>query len=733
MIFDNISFIKPGIPFEKEFTGKNYAPMFRKSFFANKVNSAKLYICGLGYAYCYINGKAITKDLFTAPVSDYNKTLWYNTYDVTDLISKGENAIGVWCGNGWYNEDLVTVWNYHEAPWRDLPKFILRLDINGECVLKSDDSWRCLPDSAVWFNALRSGEYFDARKFDKNWANADFDDSAWAAAAVDKTPPGGVFRKCTCEPIRECEIYKPVQILPGKDGKIVYDLGQNISGYVRLCASCESGRELVIRYSEQLKEDNSREINNMSKFYTGCEFQTDRFICSGEKFPWSPKFAYHGFRYIEIEGLKSPDEAEVYGVFVHQDVERRTTFECSDEFLTKMFRAGIYSVYSNMFYNLTDCPTREKLGWTNDAQSSAEQIMTNFEAESFLKKWLVDIHDAMLPDGRLPGIIPTSGWGFDHGPVCDGILFEIPYRIYLHTKDKKPLCDSLTYFDRYFAYVDSVKDEDGFFAIGLPDWSKPGFLTDKTFPQVPSKFICSVLIVHFCRIAALAADLSATDKTPYAQREKKLTDLIKKHFILPDGRCVYNEQTAAAMLIYYDIYDDITPLKKQLMTLLEQNEFRHNCGMVGLRRLYLALNKCGLYEYAYNVITSSGYPSCREWFEQGATTLWEYWEWELHDDSKNHHMYSDFMSWIVKTILGISQEKGTFGFEKVNIDPIYLKNLDWAKGTYKTVKGEISVDWKKQNGKCVLKVSIPDGMNAYRKGVRIPSGENVFTEEIDRM
>lgn len=171
---------------------------------------------------------------------------------------------------------------------------------------------------------------------------------------------------------------------------------------------------------------------------------TDKVICSGKPIVWSPKFAYHGFRYIEIEGLETADEVIVEGVFVHQAVELRTQFECSDDFLNKLFRGGIMATYSNMFYSITDCPTREKLGWTNDAQASCEQILTDFKAEDVLNKWLQDIRDAMREDGAMPGIIPTPGWGFHwgNGPVSDGVLFEIPYRIYLHTGNGSPLLES---------------------------------------------------------------------------------------------------------------------------------------------------------------------------------------------------------------------------------------------------------------------------------------------------
>ena len=140
-VFENIDFIKPNRKINKQFVYHNFAPMFRKKFYLEKTGNAKLYVCGLGYGYYYINGKPVSADKFTAPVSDYTKTLWYNVYDVTSLLCKGENTFAVWCGNGWYNEEMKTPWNYNEANWRDVPKFILRLDIDSETVLTSNESW----------------------------------------------------------------------------------------------------------------------------------------------------------------------------------------------------------------------------------------------------------------------------------------------------------------------------------------------------------------------------------------------------------------------------------------------------------------------------------------------------------------------------------------------------------------------------------------------------------------
>ena len=704
MIFSGAAFIKPDIEFEREFSLKNSAPSFRKKFTLHDTDNAKLYVCGLGFAYYWINGKKVTEDLFTAPVSNYHKTLWYNTYDVSHLLKKGENTIAVICGNGWYNETIETGWRYHSAPWRDLPKFILKLEVNSETALVSDDTWKCQPRSATYFNQLRLGEYFDANLYDENWTESDFDDSGWEMASRDTTPPAGKFRECTCEPIRECRIYKPRKVWQSGEKSFIFDLGQNISGYVRLTACGKKGDELTIRYSEVINEEKKLEYYGMDTYYCkkGESFQTDKFICSGKKMTWSPKFAYHGFRYIEISGTDDVASIDVEGVFVHQDVEARTEFECSDPYLTHLFSCGVMSSWSNMFYLLTDCPTREKLGWTNDAQSSTEQLMCNFKIEKLLKKWHQDIKDAMLSDGSLPGIVPSAGWGYHwgNGPVSDGILFEIPYRIYLHTGNSSLLTGSIEYFERYLKMLDMKRSSEGLVEFGLDDWAAPG-----NIHIVDVGFINAVLEYNFCNITALAVRLAGrSDWDKFSERAKRLKEFIMKKYIDKDGRCTIDEQCSVSMLIYYDIYDDLEPLKKQLASTVERTDFHLRCGMVGIRRLLHALNKCGLHEYAYKVMTAEGYPGYKVWYEGDMTTLWEKWDVNTGSDSKNHHMYSDFLSWIIKTLAGISINEEKCGELEFNLCPAFLEKIDYVKFSYNTESGNIKVNWERKDGEIILSV-----------------------------
>ena len=718
MAFEGIDFIKSPAPFRWHENAP--APLFRRKFTVEgPVESAEVRVCGLGYGYYWLNGEALSEDLFTAPVSDYRKTLWYNAYDVTGRLKEGENVFAVICGNGWYNEYFRTSWDYDTAPWRDSPKFILELIVNGKTVLCSDERWKCLPESFVIYNQLRSGEHFDARLYDPRWKSTDYDDGAWGTAVPDTKPPTGVFRPCPCEPIRAFEEFAPISMTDDGEGGVIFDFGRNLSGFVRLTVDQDEGDEIVIRYREQRTPD-GKLFDHMKQHYPETECQTDRLICPTSSFTWSPRFTYHGFQYIRITGLKDPSPDAVRAVFVHHDIPFRSTFSCSDPVLCDLFRIGQNATLCNLFYMPTDCPTREKLGWCNDAQSSMEQFLTNFASERLMAKWLEDIYDSQLPNGMIPGIVPSSGWGYSwgNGPVSEGVLFETAYRLWWHTRDAKYLTDSLPYFKRSLAFFESRRNADGDITYGLDDWASPD-----NSPRVGAGFVNSALLVKLLRITVLASKHAGEDP---AEWEEKLASQIARHrekYLAPDGTCRIDKQTAVAMTIALDIYEDLEPLKAQLARLIEEKNFHHDCGMVGLPCLYTALNRCGLEEYAYRILTAEGYPGYREWLDGGATTLWEMWG---SGGSHNHHMYSSFMSWIMKTAVGI--EAISPAYQAVAIRPFFFEKLDWAKGSIDIPSGgTISVEWRREADGAHVSVSIPAGVTARFRERELTEGEYAFT------
>ena len=721
-MFEEAYFIKSDEDFKYEYSERNYAPIFSKRFTLDTLpHTASLAVCALGIGYAYINGSAVSGDLFAPPTAQYQKRLWYMTYDALPFLKKGENIISVICGNGFLNEDFDNAWESKTAPWRDNPKLLCELRGDEKLLLVSDESWKCSTEHSPYVaNRLRLGVIYDSRIPEPD--SADFDTSDWKNAIRDSAAPSGALTECCCEGIREFEKYPPVNVRKLSERRYLYDFGYNISGYVRIKTHQAAAQTIKISYGEEITEDGELELHKMDTFFDESEFATEYLICSGKSVKFSSKFSYYGFRYVILDGVDVDALESIESVFVHQDVERRTEFECSDPFLNKLFDIGIRATYSNLFYMPTDCPTREKYGWMNDAQSSSEQILTNFCAEKMFERWFVDICDAFDDEKGLPGIVPSHGWGYHwgNGPVSDGSLFEHPYRVYLHSGDPRMLIDGLPYFKRYFKYIATREDANGGLDFGLCDWVNPH---GNEVALTPRPFINACLRIKFAKIALLAASLANADPTELESELKNQTEFIKRNYISSDGTCRIEQQTALAMLIYLGVYDTIEPLASQLKTLVEKNGFRHDCGMVGLRYLYSALSKCNWQELAMKIITSDGYPSYRKWIDLGATTLWETWNC---NDSHNHQMFSDVLSYMVKTVLGISPDDNAESFERITVAPYFFERLSYAKGSYLSPKGRVNVNWSRTDSGISLFIDAPADNYVIFDGRPLTKGEHNF-------
>lgn len=713
-IFDGANYIKASEVLEKETSLHEHAPLFRKTFTIREVEQTTLYVQALGYGVFYVNGKPITQDLLISPVSNYNKVLWYNVYDVTPFLQKGVNVICAILGNGFYNEGIDTVWKHCDASWRDVPKFILKMTVEGKTIVVSDDSWFCNTTSFIEYNQLRAGEKFNATRYDAEWTEVSYEDDSWQRAILDHNRPTGNFLECKCPPIRESASYAPTSVKQLAQDRYIYDFGVNISGYARVRVQGEKGQRIQLRYAEEVTEAGELALNNLDCYYTNVEFQTDTLVLSGGEDCYQPYFTYHGFRYIEVCGISHP--IDIQAVFIHQQMKKNADFVCGDTFLNTVYQAGMRSILSNAHYTFTDCPTREKLGWLNDMQATVKTCLYNFDSISLYEKILTDLHYEIDEDGAFPAIIPSHGWGKHHGPAAEGFLFEVPYRYYLMTGDKRLLQEYLPDFYRYLPYLKNRILKKDKYVLG--DWL--GFKNAPT----PIDFIERVYLCRLLEVIALSEQANENSdryKNAIAERES-VVEALKKEYYNADGTCKIEEQTALAMTLLFGI-SHADAIKHQLIRRVEQDAFQNKCGMIGTQFIYDALTMCGRPEYAYKLLTKTeiGY---QLWVKHNATTLWETWD-GVHNGSHNHHMYSSCIGWMMESLLGIMFDGAS---DRILLRPQFIKKIGFVEGYVGLLHGRVTSRWEHTETGIRYTVEIPNGYTAEYHGQILQAGKYEFWE-----
>ncbi len=427
-------------------TAYSPAPHLRREFdVAGKVKRARIYISGLGYHDLSLNGKKVGDHLLDPGYTRYDRRVLYVTHDVTDRLVQGGNAVGVILGTGWCNVHTLAVWRFDRAPWRAAPKLLLQMRIEYEDgreeTIASDERWRTSTGPIV-FESIYGGETYDARLEKTGWDAAGFNDAGWEPAKAVEAPKG-VLRAQMMPPIRASKTIAPVMVTEPRPGVFVYDLGQNLAGFARLTVSGPAGTRVVMRYGERLAPDGTVDQTNIAQHQVKTTppqpFQTDTYILKGlGQETWEARFVYHGFQYVEVTGAPGKLGPEnLRGRFIHSDVETSSRFGCSNPLLNKIWRNTLWSYLSNLQGIPTDCPHREKNGWTGDAHLAAEQAMYNFFPPAVYTKWIGDLADEQRPTGELPGIVPTGGWGYDwgNGPAWDSAFLIIPWYMYRYNQN----------------------------------------------------------------------------------------------------------------------------------------------------------------------------------------------------------------------------------------------------------------------------------------------------------
>lgn len=701
-------------------TASDPAPFLRKAFTVDgAVRRARLFASGLGYAELHLNGAKVGGDRERDPgYTGFHHRVLAVAHDVTALLKPGANAVGAILGTGWYDVHDDATWFFHQAPWRARPRLraLLAIDYaDGRSVLiPSDGTWKAAT-GPITFDGIYTGEVYDARLEMPGWSTAAFDDGAWKPADVVPAPAGRIaFLKCP--PVAITRTITPTAITEPKPGVFIVDMGENFAGHARLTVQAPAGTTITMRYSERL--DKAGMITRgqidcfMAKTTPPQPFQTDVYICKGGGVEtWEQRFSYSGFQYIEVTGFPgTPTAANIVGRYAHTDCESAGSFTCSDELINRIQAATIRSYHSNAQNIPTDCPQREKNGWTGDAQLACEAGLMNFRSATFYAKWLDDIADAQRPDGGVAVIIPTSGWGDGVtwpgriNPPWDSAFHIIAWDVYRYTGDDRLL-------KRHFAgmkrYVDMV-------ASHAKDGVTPGWVLGDWVPwsaTAPNELTSTTYLYHDTRIVAAAA--KALGMADEAAHYTRLADAVRDGFnrrFLKDGRYANGTQCAQAMPLHYGLVpDDRRADVFNLLAADAQKKGHIDAGILGAKYLLRALSDGGRSDLVWPIVSRTEQPGWGWWIKQGATTLWEDWK---GSSSLNHIMFGDVSNWFYQWLAGIGLDPASPGFAHVLIRPQPLGNLTMVDAWHDAPRGRIAVKWTKADAAFTCDVTIPAGATA---------------------
>ncbi|MBQ8228487.1 MAG: family 78 glycoside hydrolase catalytic domain [Clostridia bacterium] len=719
------------------------APLFRKAFEIEKdIDSAEITICGLGFYKLYINGKDITKGMLAPYISNPDHILYYDNYNIAPLLKKGKNVIGIVLGNGMLNCPGGAVWEFEKARWRSAPKVALTAELrfaDGDYAeFESDESFK-VSESPIWFDDLRSGVFYNALKEQDGWNISDFDDSDWENAFYCEVPRGEA-RLCEADPIVASKRMKPVAITKGKlidyepERKLdwtsleipetteghIFDFGINTAGVFEFKISgATPGTRVEFFTSETLDENGDLDTYNFAKFFPKYYGQRDIYICKGGEESFIPDFTYHGYRYLLVTGLEDSQISKdtITYIEAHTCLEQTGNFYCSDETANTIEKMTLTADVANFFYFPTDCPHREKNGWTGDAALSAEQMTLNFSVGNSYKEWLRNIRKAMTAEGALPGIVPTGDWGYEwgNGPAWDAVLTFLPYYTYVYTGDREIIEENATAIFRYLNYISSRRNKNGLVAIGLGDWVQPE--RNAGDPTCPLIVTDSIYCMTICEKAAyIFNELNMKAQYEFANTlYNEFREAIRKHLIDFNTMTVFSDtQTAYAMAIYYGVLEkaEIPLAAKRLAELVHQAGDLFDTGALGGRCVFHALADCGYADLAYKMISGPGFPSYGYWIDQGYTALCESFHLKGFE-SLNHHFWGDVSSWYLQQVAGIRVNPNRDDLQRVDIKPNFIDTLTFAEGWHNSVNGKIFVRWDKDGDTATIKINIPDNCHGY--------------------
>jgi len=751
----SMGLLKPGdwkakwIGIDKTFTNEDdtgqyrklAARYLRKEFnVAKKIRSATAYISGLGLYELYINGSRTGNMVLAPGATQYNKTVFYNTFDVTLQLKSGKNAVGVILGNGRY---FAMRKDYPAAMQNfGFPKLLMQIAIHytdgSKDMIVSDQSWKLTANGPVTENNEFDGEKYDALLQMKDWDKPGFDDSNWIDAQLVVKPAGKLVAQLN-EPIRVTGHIKPVSIKQLKPGVFIFDMGQNMVGWASLTVKGKKGDKIKMRFSEILKKDGSLYLANLRSAKV-----TDSYILNGEGTEtWEPRFTYHGFRYVELSGMPAtPDLSTITGCIVNDDLAGSGSFECSNQIINQVYTNASWGIRGNYRSFPTDCPQRdERMGWLGDRATGCRGESYIFNNGGLYRKWLGDIRDAQTSEGSIPDVCPAYWINYNDNVTWDGSGIMVTEMLLDQFGNTDVVAENYEAMKKWLLYmyhkyaIDGTMPRDTY-----GDWCMPPEDMTMIHSNDPARITESALLgtsffYNDTRIMQRFAKMLSKpgDEKQFERIASEMKTGYNKQFFVPSMN-YYSNNTATAnvlSLAFGLVPDD----RKQAVfnNLIEKIETDYNghipVGLVGISYLQRVLTDLGRVDIALRFASETDYPSWGYMLKNNATTIWELWNGNTADpsmNSGNHVMLlGDLIIWMHEDIGGIKPAEP--GFKSIIMKPLINEEIKYANASHRSPYGNIVSNWKfNKSNDFVWDITIP--VNTTSKVYVPANNENSVSE-----
>lgn len=691
----------------------------RKDFqVKHNIKRARLYISALGVYQAEINGVRVGSDFFAPGWTDYQKRVQYQTYDVTGLLHRGDNAIGVILGPGWY---AGHVGSFGPRQYGQLPYLLAQLELDyvdgSRDVVVSDGNWTSHLGPIISSDLLMGTKY-DARMETPGWSRAGYQSNSWIPVRTSETINTRLVAQID-PPVRVQQELQPKAVTRSKSGSYIFDLGQNMVGIVRLRVSGKAGQVITIRHGEALNRDGTLYYENLRSAKA-----TDEYILKGSGIEvFEPIFTFHGFRYVEVSGVKS--KPEVIGRVLHTAAPLTMKFAIDVPMINRLQQNILWSQRGNFLSVPMDTPARdERLGWTGDIAAFVGTAAYNMESATFLRKWMIDLRDTQSANGAFADVAPAprgiksaeAGWG------DAGIL--VPWILYERYGDIQILQENFDAMDKWLSYlkknsVDYVRP-----AVGYGDWLN---VKDET----PKDLIATAFFAQSAAIMSKVARVLGKDPKPYDELLVGIRAAFGQAFVLPSGLLKGDTQTAYVLALTNDLLPQSmrAAAADRLVQLIKARDWHLSTGFLGTPRLLPALSNAGRAEVAFRLLQQTSFPSWGYQIQKGATTMWERWDAVKPDgsfqdkdmNSLNHYAYGSVGEWMYQNIAGIWPDAA--GFRKILVRPSLDGQVRESKADFQSPYGKIVVNWKSGNARFSLNVHIPVNASAQIWIPRMPARE----------